>query len=364
MGGVEHRAAEPCASATWAGASTRDATDAEPGSGDARARAARPVEAGRFDPGGGGLERATSGGRWRGTLVIWIVIGCVTLSSLLAPVPATAQVSGRDELTVLGTNVAIGGATAGIVAAIRGKPIISAVAKGAGGGLLIYGGKHLASIYAFPTLGIPARIMAALGASMIRNGAAGRGAFEMVVVPVGPLTFYHAPDSAGHAPVKINLLRTIVIAALIVHDRTEFDLEETMFLGAPVFRTPDDLVSVSGSEAVIGLAFAGSMILSDRAVLNAVMGHDHFPFLVAHERVHVLQDIFAEVAVTGPIEHWLIGLLPRGDQIARYVELGFVHAAAAVPLLSTVIPHDRRPWELEADHFATRYEEINARWAF
>ena len=303
--------------------------------------------------------------RWRREFVTGALLVCLAGSGLSVPAPARAQVSTSDELVVLGVNAALGSATAGISAAIHGKPIIRAMVTGAAGGLLIYGGKHLTGMYAVPTLGLPGRAIAAIGSSMIRNGGAGRGPFDVVVIPLGPLTFYHTADAdSAHSPVKLNLLRTIVLATLVIHERTEFDLEETMYLGAPVFRTPDRLLLVNGRQAVIGLAFGGSMVVSDRAVLEATMGHDHYPFLVAHERVHVLQDAFAEIAITGPVEQWLIGLLPYGDRISRYVEFGAVHAAAAVPLLSTIIPYDQRPWEREADHFATRYEELNARWAF
>lgn len=315
-------------------------------------------------PGGwarrGAARRPAHTGRRR-----WLVAIAAALAAaeLLSPPPAPAQGVG-DELVVLGANAALGGATAGVVAAIRGEPVIGAVVKGTAGGLMIYGGKHLAAMYALAPLGFTGRVVASIGSSVIRNGAAGRGAFETVVVPLGPITYHYTaePDSL-HAPIKVNLLRTVVLAALIIDGRTEFDLEETMHFGAPVFRMPGRLVRVNGDRAVIGLAFAGSMVLSDREALRRTFGKDEYPHLVAHERIHVLQDAFVEIALTGPVEHWLLGLLPHGRTIARYVEVGAVHAAAAAPLLSTVIPYDRRPWEREADHFADRYHDWNARWS-
>src|SRR5690606_7412044 len=198
----------------------------------------------------------------------------------------------------------------GTAALVRGRPFVRAFGLGLAGGTLVYGGKRFASWYGVPGSGMAGRVFAAVGASMIRNGAAGRGAFDLVLLPVGPLTLYLRPENdTTHAPVKLSLVRAALLTALVIREDFRLDPGATLHAGTPIFEMRDGVVRQAQGSSTVGLAVGGVVMLSDLDD-RRLRGRMHRGALIAHERVHVLQDDFAEIAWAGPLEGWLLGQLP------------------------------------------------------
>ena len=277
------------------------------------------------------------------------------LVSLAAPAaPARAQANARDELTVLGVNALLGGLTSGTAALVQGKPFLRAFGMGLAGGTLVYGGKRFASWYGVPVSGAAGRVFAAVGASMVRNGAAGRGALDLVLLPVGPLTIYLRPEQdTTHAPVKVNLLRAALLTALIIRKDFRLDPEATLHAGAPIFDMRGGVLRQTARSITLGLSVGGVVMLSDLDN-RRLRGRVPRGALIAHERVHVLQEDFAGIAWAGPIESWLLGQLPGGAWLRRHVEPGLLGlAAAAVALWAG---GGDGPWEREADYMESAWQ--------
>ncbi|HEX7089678.1 MAG TPA: hypothetical protein VF192_06050 [Longimicrobiales bacterium] len=301
------------------------------------------------DGAGDGHGRKVRAAR-RGAVVV--ALGAL-LASLAAPGPARAQANARTEFTVLGINALLGGVTSGTAALVRGRPFFRAFGLGLAGGTLVYGGKRFASWYGVPGSGIAGRFFAAVGASMIRNGAAGRGAFDLVLLPVGPLTLYLRPENdTTHAPVKLSLVRAALLTALIIREDFRLDPRATLHAGTPIFDMRDGVVRQTRGSITLGLALAGVVMLSDLDD-RRLRGRIPRGALIAHERVHVVQDDFAEIAWAGPLEGWLLGQLPGGAWLRRYVEPGLLGLAGAA--LALWAGGGEGPWEWEADYMESAW---------
>ncbi|HEY8468646.1 MAG TPA: hypothetical protein VIL18_03335 [Longimicrobiales bacterium] len=297
--------------------------------------------------GHGGSGRAAR----RGAVV---VVLCALLASLAAPPPVQAQANARAELTVLGVNALLGGVTSGTVALVQGRPFFRAFGLGLAGGTLVYGGKRFASWYGVPGSGVAGRFFTAVGASMIRNGAAGRGAFDLMLLPVGPLTVYLRPaNDTTHAPVKVNLLRAALLTALIIRKDFRLDPGATLHAGTPIFDMRGGVVRQTPGSVTLGLSIGGVVMLSDLDD-RRLRGRIPRGTLIAHERVHVLQEDFAGIAWAGPIESWLLGQLPGGAWLRRYIEPGLLGLAAAGVALWA--GGGEGPWEREADYMESAWE--------
>jgi hypothetical protein len=284
--------------------------------------------------------------------VVVVALGAMLVA--LAAAPAQAQANARAELTVLGINALLGGVTSGTAALVRGRPFVRAFGLGLAGGTLVYGGKRFASWYGVPGSGMAGRVFAAVGASMIRNGAAGRGAFDLVLLPVGPLTLYLRPENdTTHAPVKLSLVRAALLTALVIREDFRLDPGATLHAGTPIFEMRDGVVRQAQGSITVGLAVGGVVMLSDLDD-RRLRGRMHRGALIAHERVHVLQDDFAEIAWAGPLEGWLLGQLPGGAWLRRYVEPGLLGLAGAA--LALWAGGGEGPWEREADYMESAWE--------
>lgn len=280
----------------------------------------------------------------------------VTLCALLvAPAPARAQADASTEVTVAAANALLGGMTAGVTALVHGRPFLRAFGLGAAGGVIVYGGKRFMSWHGLPGAGMAGRFFGATGASMVRNGAAGRGAFDLMLLPVGPFTLYlRPPGDSTNAPIKLNLVRAAYMTALVLRDDFRMDWHASLNAATPVFERPGKVLFRREDRVTLGLAINGAVILGDPTSepLAATITRGE---LVAHERVHVVQGDFVEIAWTGPIEQWLLGALPGGAWLRRYVEPGFLGLAIAAAGLAA-LPGDASPWEKEAEYFETAWE--------
>ena len=271
----------------------------------------------------------------------------IALLALLSVPRMAAPQALPSELTVFGINVLIGGTTSGLAALVTDRPVLPAVGKGLAGGSVVYLGKRLSNAGGFPMSGLVGRMVASTGTSFVRNGAAGRGLFDFMVFPFGPITIYKRPaGDRSHAPIKLHLARTAVLAALILRDDIRIDWESTLQSGAPVFDMTEGSFHGGHNWVAAGTTLCGSVVLSDLTMLP----HVDPTRLLTHERIHVIQDDFADFAWTGPLEYRLLGHFPGGKWLRRYVDVGLLHVGV-VGVAHIVIPYEQRPWEIEAEHF-------------
>lgn len=118
------------------------------------------------------------------------------LSALVTPLPCSAfQSAGRHELdaapwvndaSLILLNAGLSGLLAGTRRAVAGGEFWPAFWQGTWGGATIYGGKRLTSAGG-PGAVWTSRLVSAAGIAVVDNAAEGRGAFERLYLPLGPL---------------------------------------------------------------------------------------------------------------------------------------------------------------------------------
>jgi hypothetical protein len=185
---------------------------------------------------------------------------------------------------------------------------------------------------------------------MVRNGVEGRGVVDRLIVPVGPFTLHWTTrgDSARLEP-RIDVGRAIFLTWLIVDPKVRIDWGATLSAGTPVFAAPGRVLRGEGGSVLGGEEMWGTITVSDVGLLpDADRAR-----LLAHERVHVVQDDFLNYSWAGPIESWVFGQISGGDAVHRYVDVGFAYVGIAGVLLF-VVPYQSRPWESEAYYMERR----------
>lgn len=271
----------------------------------------------------------------------------LVLVLLAPPAPASAQVDLGAELLTLGVNAMLGGATAAVGRELHGGSFLDGLAVGAAGGAAVYAGKRLNTIGGDGVgrgFGAVGRIVAAVGVSAVRNSAGNRGALDRIILPVGPVSLHLRPGAdSQRVAAKLHIARTVYLGHLILDDSFAIDWSETVSAGAPVFRGQGVAVRFGDDEEAGGVELLGAISISDRSLVRYRDEHA----LLAHERVHVVQDDFITIAWTDPAEDWLLGHVPGGETIGRYVDTGLVYLGMAVAG-AALLPYDDRPWEIEA----------------
>lgn len=274
-----------------------------------------------------------------------VCIAALLALAVVRPPPLRAQASPAGELAVFAANVLLGGVTAGVSARLHGASFLDGLGDGALGGAAVYAGKRLSTAHV-PGAGLAGRVVGCVGASVIRNAAIARPPLHRIIVPVGPVSFYATRGEHGVAvSPKLNLGRGIYLGYLVVHDAHEIDWARSLSAGAPVFRTPR-----LPSYAAEGREAGGLELLGAISAADTVLSHDaHRRFVLAHERVHLVQDDVITISWTDPIEDWLLGRVPGGEVVRRYVDtdlpyLGFMLLGVAA------LPYESRPWEIEAGY--------------
>jgi hypothetical protein len=282
------------------------------------------------------------------------------LALLLLPLPALAQCppplmppdltgpceerypSWTGELAVLGGNALFGGLSAGVLHRLRGGAFGPAFVRGVAGGAVIYGGKRIA-VERFGGAGLVGREVAAVGASMVRNAGEGRGALELLVLPVGPARLY-LQNARPHVRIRADVMATAWLLYAIQEPELRFDFGMTMSAGAPVFAA-DDRIILSGSDTTHahGVTEAGLIFIAD----VPVFGRDYHRRVFEHERMHVLQMDQLFMTVTGPAEERALRAVPGVRRIAHRLDLNL--SSSLMRLLNGIIPGFLdRPWETEA----------------
>lgn len=282
----------------------------------------------------------------RGVVVGVAIVGGA-IAGLAVPVSTVraAQTTLPDDVKVLSANVLLGGLTCGIAALVRGEPFLEAFEEGALGGSLQYLGKRLATLR-IPGAGLAGRMVGATGSSLVRNGAEGGEPFDLVVLPFGPLMIHWStsPDSGGIEP-KLHVGRTIFLARMLLNEELRLDWGETLSAGTPVFVARDRVLLGQARSPLAGVELWGALAISDTDLLPPIDERE----ILAHERVHVVQDDFLSIAWSDPLEDRLLEGLSFGDVVVRHADIGLVYMGIA-GVLFTLFPYELRPWEIEAHY--------------
>ena len=244
---------------------------------------------------------------------------------------------------LLGGNALLGGVSAGIVHRLRGGSFGDAFLKGVAGGAVIYGGKRIA-VERFGGAGLVGREVASVGASMVRNAAEGRGALELVVLPVGPVRLY-LQNAQPHVRVRADLTATAWLLYAITEPELGFDFAMSVSAGTPVFTTANRTIlsGHQGEDEALGVMEGGLLFLSD----VPAFGRENYRRVFEHERIHVLQADQIFLTMTGPAEDRALRAIPGLRRLAPYIDINLsTHLMRA---LNDAIPaYLDRPWETEA----------------
>jgi hypothetical protein len=243
------------------------------------------------------------------------------------------------EVRLLAINVAIGAVTAAVLQAARGGPVLPALRDGAVGGTFAYVGKRVA-VERWAGAGLVGREIGAVGHSMIRNASEGRGAFDQVILPLGPVRFYVQPDSASRVRVRLDLLSAVYGSMLAVSGRP-LEARASLSSGTLVF-TLDDETPLARNQCRVGLTIGGIVALTD---LSGLATDDRNPTW-AHERVHIGQFDQLFTTLSDPAETWMARRSHTFAAIKRYVDVNIVAVAVVLPMLAFDI--EKLPWEREA----------------
>lgn len=261
--------------------------------------------------------------------------------------PAEGQIRsfepGKSDLELLGVNTILGGLSGGVAAWIRGDPPLKGFAQGVGGGALTFAGKRLAAERRHGA-GIIGRQIASVGSSIVGNAVAGRGPFDRVALGVGPLRVYVGNEVDGWADWRISVPAAAFTIWGAVAEDLEFDREESFNAGVPVFRAVD-------GESV-DFAAPGNIFYTETDEF------DLRQYILAHERVHILQYEQAFLSWSDPLEEWLANAYPDSALQNEHLEFNLVAAAGGL-IGALVWDYNERPWEIEARSLPADNREKN-----
>ena len=249
-----------------------------------------------------------------------------------------------EEVAVLGANALLGALSAGIWQEIRGGSFRDGFTRGAFGGVIGYAGKRIVA-YHFPGAGLLGREVSAVGHSIIRNAAEGRGTFSRVALP---LLFFPARVQLGDwgrdARVRVDALSLWYFAYGLIEPKLELDWGRSLSWGAAVFAT-DSLDFVTAGHVVPAQATLGTIFINRRLYAASAIES-----VAAHERVHVAQADVIPLAWGDALDDWLEARVPGLGWISRYVAPNTLTAALLLPhaWLQSDLDHWHLPWELEA----------------
>lgn len=260
----------------------------------------------------------------RAVLLLLLLAGAADASAQAGRYP---QFDGWTEARFLGWNALVGGVTAGLVAGVRGDPLVPALVAGAGGGALIYAGKRIA-VDMSPGAGFLGRQVASVGGSMVGNAVAGRGGLDRVAFAFGPVRAYIGSEVAG---VDWRLdVPAAAAAAWGLARGASLDVAESLSSGAVVLRG-------DGEFALPGTIFYRSA------------RPERVSYVLAHEKVHILQYDQSFLSWGDPIEGWLARRYPSLRGPLGYLDFNLAPLALAAVLGFYVWEdHDDQWWEREA----------------
>lgn len=225
-----------------------------------------------------------------------------------------------------------GGAARILQGDVTGEELLGAFLKGAAGGSLAYAGKWTAA-QDVDGAALIGRQMTSLGSSVVGNTVAGRSALSRVGFSLGPLRLYVGTQVADGFDWGLDVPAVVVGAYGLGASGWRLSLSETLASGALSFQARNPGYS--------GFALAGTVF------------HEGSPdperrrYVLAHERVHVLQLDQAYLSFSRPVEQAIVSRLePRPGWLDRleFNAVGFVVALLGLAAWE----HENRPWEKEA----------------
>lgn len=265
---------------------------------------------------------------------------CPALAAAMEPCPEW----GHDPRPVweahtmaLGINAAVAGLSAGLIRELGGGSFWTAFRDGALGGGVHYGGKVLGA-QQFAGAGLLGRQVAAFGGAVARSAGRGEGLLDRVIAPLGPFRLYF--DSGGSDPVRVKLdLITTAAALYATYAGATLDLPASISSGALVYVLPDEFDAWSQPAAALG-----GVILYREELAG---GPDH-GWILAHERVHVMQHDYGLSVWSEPAEAWIGERFGHPvSSVNRVVDWG-LYKGIQRPLTWFWIPRRYDPWEQEA----------------
>jgi len=280
--------------------------------------------------------------------------GLLVALSVAGMAPARGQTAPSEtprwvgHFTVLAGNTAIGALTGGLLQKLRGGSFKDGFARGALGGAVIYGAKRVV-VQRFWGAGLLGRELDAVGVSLVRNASEARPSFSRMFLPVGPLPFRANLDLAHGVRVQpqLDLSAAGWLLYGLYETRLTPDVGQSLSSGAMVFHADRRLILDQG-RPISGFTASRSIFASDPLALT---GGETWGLVLAHERVHVLQQDFVLTAWSQPLAELALGRLPGGRAVSRYVAvdaLDWVVGTVKV-IVSGSVNYDRNfPTELEA----------------
>jgi hypothetical protein len=249
-----------------------------------------------------------------------------------------------DDVYFTAANALLSGVATALVAALRHEgPVGRAFVTGAAGGVAVYAGKRVAAAR-FEGAGLTGRQVAALGTSVGRNAADGRGSLDELVFPLGWASLYWDRAEAG-VTVRPDVNAIVWSLRLAFRPGTDFDWGRSLSSGAPVFLSHDGAFE----KDVAGRTY-GNVILADPAA------NIPLEVILAHERVHVLQLDHHHALWGHRVERWATGLLgPRVSRVTDRFDLVIPTLVAGLAVTSFWPAWDN-PLESEAYYMHMRAE--------
>src|SRR5688572_8854727 len=265
----------------------------------------------------------------RGSALVRTLVWSVALAAVFTPSASAQDISGSTRVKLIAANTLIGGATAGITAAINHRPVWRAFLYGSAGGAVVFGGKCLVAQQRSYTDWI-GRETVAIGSSVVANAAAGRPPLSRMALPLGPFRFYR-DNAAKRIRLKLDLAQVIGAAYLASERTSSMDWKESLEHGGVIIFT-------RGGSA---MEVAGAVRIWSRESRR----------MLAHEQTHAVQNEFLSIALEEPLESWLLPHLPGGRSVNRYFDVGILTPVWG--WINSLIPAHQRPWEKEANAFDT-----------
>jgi hypothetical protein len=257
------------------------------------------------------------------------------------------------HFAVLAGNATVGALTGGILQKLKGGSFKDGFARGALGGAVIYAGKRIA-VQDFWGAGLLGREVNAVGVSVVRNASEGEPSLSRLFLPLGPLPLRTTIDLRNglHVQPQLDVSAAGWFFYGLFETRLMPDVGRSLSSGAAVFRADRRRILDSG-RTVGGFTVARSVFLSDPLALP---GAGDWETVVAHERVHVLQQDFVLSAWSQPLAELALHRLPGGRAVTRYFAVDALDwvVGTVMTIVSSSPDLDSFPTELEAHFLAGR----------
>lgn len=212
---------------------------------------------------------------------------------LLLTVISRQTISAQDyrgaSLLYNGLIGAVSGGVGSVINKHKGQKWYKAFAKGfavgAGGGILMYGGKRINSLISVKSelsYGYLSRFVFDMGNSIVENAAANRNFWEVMHYDVGFIRLELETTTLKFRP---RVMASTFIGTVFLATQGRFDARTSLASGTPTFRTR----SIAYAPKLNGSTLTNGFLLNDTLRYNLF-----FYDIYAHEMVHTFQ--FRELA--------------------------------------------------------------------